>query len=174
MAHVLHSMLSSIAASFASFTSPSDTSMPNIDPLAVSAYSFAMISSAFSPAFSERVLGITSNAWANFSTAYWSSPGCSFANYWILEARWISVAPAPGSSLLSLTKLLIVLTPSSTARSVSSSWELVEPLRTIVASLFSSSSLLKTVTFVEEISWTETSFALPISSAVGVPSLTIA
>ena len=42
-----------------------------------------MISSALRPAFSERVRGMTSKAWANFSMAYWSRPGWDLAKAWI-------------------------------------------------------------------------------------------
>ena len=57
------------------------------------------------------------------------------------------MAPAPATSLLSRTMDLTVDTPSSTALSRSSSYELVDPLSTMVAILFSSSFLLKIVAF---------------------------
>jgi hypothetical protein len=62
IAQLLVSILSRIYASFISLTYPSLTSIPYTDDFVVSAYIFAIISSAFNPAFSAKVLGITSNA----------------------------------------------------------------------------------------------------------------
>lgn len=82
-AHVFVSHESKMLASIAFFTSPSDTSMPNALDSTDFAYKSASTFSAFRPAFSESVRGITSKEAPNFSTAYWSRPGCSLANFWI-------------------------------------------------------------------------------------------
>jgi len=58
---------------------PDSTSIPKKGFLAFSEYNLAMISSALSPAFSARVLGMHSKACPNLSTAYWSSPGLFLA-----------------------------------------------------------------------------------------------
>ena len=129
---------SKIEASMAFLTSPSETSIPKALDSRVFAYILARTASALRPPFSARVLGTTSNATPNFSTAYWSRPGCSFANFWICYPMYSSVAPAPATHLGLRIRVLTVLTPLSTARSVSSSIDVVEPRRMIVAILFSS------------------------------------
>jgi len=70
IAHDFMSKQSNIALSLTSFTDPSVTSIPTYGDFDVSAYNLAIISSAFNPAFSANVLGITSKAYPNFSTAY--------------------------------------------------------------------------------------------------------
>jgi hypothetical protein len=70
IAHDLVSITSKISASTASLTFPSLQSIPKREFSAALAYISARIASAFRPAFSERVLGITSNEAPNFSTAY--------------------------------------------------------------------------------------------------------
>ena len=73
----------------------------------------------------------------------------------------------------SLISDFTMFTALSTARSVSSSIAFVEPLNTIVAILFSSSSRLNTVQNLLEISLNDTESARPSSSGFGVSSLTI-
>jgi len=66
----LVSIRSKMSASTASFTFPSLQSIPKVEFSAAFAYMSAMMASAFNPAFSDNVLGITSNDTPNFSTAY--------------------------------------------------------------------------------------------------------
>ena len=79
--------------------------------------------------------------------------------------------PAPGQNYFSLIIDLKTFTPSLMALSTSSKMFLVLPLKTIVLNLQSSVSLLKTTSFSEAISSTQTSSDYPISSGVGAYNL---
>ena len=62
------------------------------------------------PAFSAKIMGIVSNASANFSAANCSRPSSDFAQLLILVAAKVSGAPPPatieGTSITSLTTII--------------------------------------------------------------------
>mmetsp|Transcript_25775 Transcript_25775/g.63410 ORF Transcript_25775/g.63410 Transcript_25775/m.63410 type:complete len:219 (-) Transcript_25775:982-1638(-) len=140
-------------------------------PAACAAYRLYTTSVAFSPAFSASVRGTTSSARLNFSMAYWSKPVCLRPNAARRCASSISVAPPAGSVRLSLVSALKALTPSSTARSMSSIAFSVEPRSTMVATRLVLSFCSTTTHLVPPISFTSIWLTKPSSSAAGRPSL---
>lgn len=68
-----------------------------------------------------RILGIISKDLAYLLIEYYSKPWIALAYDSSLVDKVISEAPAPGTKLASLIRLLKTLTPSSIALSISSS-----------------------------------------------------
>ena len=85
------------------------------------AYSVARTSVASKPADSASVRGMTSNASAYFLMAYWDISGVFSPKADIRSISCISVAPAPGTNFASRVIAFTTFTPSSMARSTSSS-----------------------------------------------------
>ena len=108
---------------------------------------------------------------AYFPTEYCSSPGRVSAKSIILRDNSISTAPPPATSRPSRVRALNVLTPSSTALSMSSIILSVEPLITIVEIRDSFAFCSKMTTFVPPISSINTLSQNPSSSFVGAVSL---
>lgn len=140
------------------------------------------------PAFSANVLGIICNDSANLAIEYWSKPGEASPIGIKRLASSICTAPAPGTSLPSLTAALNTFTALSNLKisiyyfflyflwiflpidlSTSSNIFWVLPLTKIVLTLHLSELFLNTVTFVLPISSTVTSSAEPNSSGEGLP-----
>ena len=73
-----------------------------------------------SPAFSAKVIGINSSAFANSITANLSLPESVFENFINLLESSISIAPAPATIFLSLITVETSPNPSFNALSISS------------------------------------------------------